>query len=637
MDVNRLEILFRETNETFYEVCGIGTVDMSFPSNDLMFSKTIQNNDYFRLKQEFPFIIFKKPNVSHQMFQYRIPRVDIQSLTSIDNWGKYYSNAHLINDSKIIFNQIMKESDRMSATGNGKQSRRRRAVTCADRPNFACVNGIPQLWTRLSQTDGRRFACDLNDFQKNPEWIKDLIVNPNFRLSYKLGDRQRRVNNGWWNTHIDGGGYYPKKGEEETFCPRKHPSVFRKSTYINARLRHPCKGDATKKEVCYINGRTCDPCKTNDPMDFYGAGFAKYNKRTQKFKHGKAWLKCREPAGPNGQIVARVMCRVGTHEIYGGLLYAMRENKDKKFRAKMQNRIEIQIQYNNRSLSAKLLPKGKWFDVRDMHSKDRKCAKGEPDTCSGRIDRHYQGYCIGEHCYNRFSINKTISDATTQFERIDEICKLGEFKIEPYEECTGGKGTWPPIPNGARNASCHNKSCWPECDAGKLPEYPQRFRCEVGFDAKTNTEIFDWHITTPYGGLSRCIGCPTLAEIRTKIISTTVEVEESSNQGLPGFKIFCDKTKFNTLKFDWVSDPANPAQQRQKEYTKTYKNPKYLMCTCEVKVLPSGLKKRECDFSFARGNHMDSSKGKKFQEQWLKRIECYNSNWKTWNRLKNPH
>ena len=57
-------------------------------------------------------------------------------------------------------------------------------------------------------------------------------------------------------------------------------------------------------------------------------------------------------------------------------------------------------------------------------------------------------------------------DATTQFERIDEICKLGEFKIEPYEECTGGKGTWPPIPLGARNASCHNKSCWPECDAG---------------------------------------------------------------------------------------------------------------------------------------------------------------------------
>ena len=79
----------------------------------------------------------------------------------------------------------------------------------------------------------------------------------------------------------------------------------------------------------------------------------------------------------------------------------------------MQNRIEIQIQYNNRSLSAKLLPKGKWFDVRDMHSKDRKCAKGEPDTCSGRIDRHYLGYCIGDHCYNRFSINKTISGMGT--------------------------------------------------------------------------------------------------------------------------------------------------------------------------------------------------------------------------------
>ena len=36
-------------------------------------------------------------------------------------------------------------------------------------------SGIPQHWTKLSQTDGRRFVCDLNDFQKNPEWIKDLI------------------------------------------------------------------------------------------------------------------------------------------------------------------------------------------------------------------------------------------------------------------------------------------------------------------------------------------------------------------------------------------------------------------------------------------------------------------------------
>ena len=74
-------------------------------------------------------------------FLYLLFKNNRKSLTSIDNWGKYYSNAHLINDSKIIFNQIMKESDRMSATGNGKQSRRRRAVTCADRPNFACVNG----------------------------------------------------------------------------------------------------------------------------------------------------------------------------------------------------------------------------------------------------------------------------------------------------------------------------------------------------------------------------------------------------------------------------------------------------------------------------------------------------------------
>ena len=66
---------------------------------------------------------------------------DQKSLTGIDNWGKYYSNAHLENDSKNVFNQIMTESDRMNATGNEKKSRRRRAVTCADRPNFDCING----------------------------------------------------------------------------------------------------------------------------------------------------------------------------------------------------------------------------------------------------------------------------------------------------------------------------------------------------------------------------------------------------------------------------------------------------------------------------------------------------------------
>ena len=91
----------------------------------------------------------------------------------------------------------------------------------------------------------------------------------------------------------------------------------------------------------------------------------------------------------------------------------MYKNRDKAFAKKMENRMEIQIQYNNRSISAHLRPKGKWFDVRLMHSKDRKDDWGEPDTMTGRIDRHYVGYCIGEHCYNRFSINKTISGMGT--------------------------------------------------------------------------------------------------------------------------------------------------------------------------------------------------------------------------------
>ena len=109
------------------------------------------------------------------------------------------------------------------------------------------------------------------------------------------------------------------------------------------------------------------------------------------------------------------MCRVGTHYVRR-LGFGVAKNTDKAFAEKMENRVEIQIQYQNRSLSAGLKPKGKWFDVRLMHSKDRKMAAGEPDLWKlvpTTIDRHYLGYCIGEHCYNRFSINKTISGMGT--------------------------------------------------------------------------------------------------------------------------------------------------------------------------------------------------------------------------------
>ena len=54
-----LKSLFRTTNEMFYERCGVGTVDISFPSNHLMFSKTIKNMNFFGSKNQFPFIIFK--------------------------------------------------------------------------------------------------------------------------------------------------------------------------------------------------------------------------------------------------------------------------------------------------------------------------------------------------------------------------------------------------------------------------------------------------------------------------------------------------------------------------------------------------------------------------------------------------
>ena len=79
-------------------------------------------------------------------------------------------------------------------------------------------------------------------------------------------------------------GNYPLKGEEESFCPGK--DTFEKSVYFNARLLDPCGGDATSRSNCYRNGRKCDGYRSEDPMDYYGKGYGKYNKRTQKMKHG---------------------------------------------------------------------------------------------------------------------------------------------------------------------------------------------------------------------------------------------------------------------------------------------------------------------------------------------------------------
>ena len=41
--------------------------------------------------------------------------------------------------------------------------------------NLICFPGIPQKYTRIDQTDGRKFTCDLNDYNVNPPWIQDLI------------------------------------------------------------------------------------------------------------------------------------------------------------------------------------------------------------------------------------------------------------------------------------------------------------------------------------------------------------------------------------------------------------------------------------------------------------------------------
>jgi len=516
--------------------------------------------------------------------------------------------------------------------GKAKQSRNRRAVTCDDRPHFACKKGVPQLYTAISQTDGRRFECDLNDEDKNPKWIKELLEDSNFRLSYKLGDRQRLLKYGWWDTSriafislLKQG--RAKKGEELTFCPHDTTGPS-KSRLLNSRLVMPCSDGSTpgKEGGCPIKGsdrNKCDGYFTRDEIDYYSL-YGKYNKKTKKFKEGKAWLKCREPPGPNGEIIARVVCRTGEN------------NSD------LKGNIEIQIFYGNRTDTG---IQGKWYDVRQMHSDKLFKKSYQPDAIAdlGVPHRINIGYCEGEHCYNHYAIPKE-SDAKTMWQRVDEICKLGAFKVEPYEECTG-KDQLPETPEGATSVQCEKKRCWPICEDGKLPEYQQRFKCEfTGKLDSDDNEIFGWHIQPSgsaypkgYDGLSRCISCLTEEELKI-IISSTVKIDKVTSvqtNGPIAYEISCDPMLYNTLKFDWVEDPANPNVRKQKEYIKTDKKPKHLICSCDVITDPQGIKIRSCGWLFSLGLHRDSSRGRKFPKADLTTIECHNSNYLPWNRLKN--
>ena len=47
--------LLNAINKLYYERCGVGTVDMSFPSNELMFGGFLDEID------DYPVIIFKEP------------------------------------------------------------------------------------------------------------------------------------------------------------------------------------------------------------------------------------------------------------------------------------------------------------------------------------------------------------------------------------------------------------------------------------------------------------------------------------------------------------------------------------------------------------------------------------------------
>lgn len=521
--------------------------------------------------------------------------------------------------SKHAFNQMINDYEKQAATGNETHSRPKRAVLCSDRPKHACVNGIPQDWTRISQTDGRRFTdgCDLNDFQKNPQWIKDLIQDDNFRLSYKLGSQQKLKIYGWWSVHRKRGSKGPRPGEELTYCPGSGMSIFHAReirAFTNARIKNRCVNPNVK----------CDPIDDTNKcgntqqarMDYY-IYHGKYNKRNEKFKMGKVWLKCRNPPGPNGHIVAQVVCD------YKG-------------------QIQIQINYGNYTGTGVYLKNEMWYDVRLMHSPTRKGKNWEPDEKTwpyyGYDDR-IKSWCIGTHCYDRFSINTTISDAKTQFQQLDELCKLKE---KPFEKCMAGgvsinQGQLPPTPSGATSVECKKLRCWPVCKKDLLLEYPQRFKCDVtGFDSATGSDIYGWHIDPGYKGLSKCIGCTPLLSLISSTVNVTVSTQK---KGLAGYEIFCDPDAWNTLKFDWTIDPSL-GNRRQKEYIKTERKRKHLFCKCEIKPDKNKNQRRKCQWYFSNASTIfssdpDSWKGRKFPVQDLKKIECHNSAYKPWNRLTN--
>ena len=56
--------LLNAINKLFYERCGVATVDMSFPSNELMFG------GFFDEIDEYPVIIFKEPYLGWNMWQW---------------------------------------------------------------------------------------------------------------------------------------------------------------------------------------------------------------------------------------------------------------------------------------------------------------------------------------------------------------------------------------------------------------------------------------------------------------------------------------------------------------------------------------------------------------------------------------
>jgi len=101
----QVKSLLRGANEQFYERCGVATVDLSFPGNELMLGRVNWRLEVVR--HQFPFILFKRPNTHRQM-------IDLHNREGVDGrifplhfWGELHQKKELGQNALVVFNHML--------------------------------------------------------------------------------------------------------------------------------------------------------------------------------------------------------------------------------------------------------------------------------------------------------------------------------------------------------------------------------------------------------------------------------------------------------------------------------------------------------------------------------------------------